>query len=277
MEKLTDVTILQRMHDVFWQKPFYLVLYLLCLVSLILFWKTMERGRRLFVGYSLLCLVVFIYNPVFVNLCEQYLLRGDRVIIRVFLILPLLYTEAYVLANIVSQASKKYLSIVLTIVISSMLVFFGNTPNHGAKEGNYYYDTPMIISAENVYKIPQEHIDLTEAILNDMDGERSTLSMYEIHGINDVGGTLNFSIRMYTSRIQLDSIMDYEEYSVLSSEDRNTYWDYYIDSIRDNTTNNSSCYFLFPLGDDRINDLIDYGCEYLYVDSSNYCILEYTL
>lgn len=278
MDNITDTTLLQTIQYMFWQKPFYVIFYLLCLVSLVLFWKSMERGRRFFLSYSLICLIVFIYNPVFINLCEHYLLRGDRVIVRILLLLPFLFTEAYVLTSIVSTISKKnrILSSILAILVVAMLFLFGNKPWQGAKEAGYTYDTPMILLAENPYKIPQEHIDITETIINDMDGERATLSMYEIHGINDVGGTLNYSIRMYTSRIQLREVMSFDSYSSMTDEEQIQYWDEYISSIQDGSTDSSIYYFLFPIGDERAADLLEYGCEVLPVESTNYCLLTYT-
>lgn len=278
MEDVFDVTMMEYAQTIFFQKPFYLVLFVCSLISLFVFRKEMERGRRFFLLYSLICLVLFIYNPVFFNLCGKYLLGGVRVRVRLFLLLPVLYTEAYVLACIVISLyqKKRALSCVSTMVIVSLLFIFGNMPYQGAKEGDYSYETPMIIMGENLYKIPQEHINITESILNDMDGERTTLSIYEMKGKNDeIGGTLNFSIRMYTSRIQLREVISSELYTSMGDEERSEYWAEYISSLDDGSTDSTSFYFLFPIDDERVADLIAYGCVELSVDSSNYCLLEY--
>lgn len=263
-------------HEMFWHSWFYVVLYFGCLISLAIFWKQMRRGRRFFLLFSILCLVLFIYNPVFVNLIEHYLLRGDKVIVRLFLLLPVLLTESYVLATLVSStmSKNKVLSILISLAIVVLLFYFGITPWQREENG---WDADMYMLAENPYKIPQEHIDMCNMILDDMDGERATLCMYEIHGINDIGGTLNYSIRMYTSRIQLDSVMDAESYGVLSYEDRSEFWNSYLSEISRNTTDNTRVYFVFPIDDNRIDDLIDFGCTDMGFDSQNYTVLEYTL
>ena len=133
----------------------------------------------------------------------------------------------------------------------------------------------LVLFAENAYKIPQEHIDICDAVLNDMDGNRAVLCMYEMHGINDLGGTLNYSIRMYTSRIQLDQVIDLVNYQILSDEERTSYWNEYISKMQNLGTDSSAIYFIFPLNDERASDLLTYGCNELPVDSQNYQVLVY--
>ncbi len=275
MDKLTNLSILETIQDMFWNGMFYVILYALCMLSLIVFWKTMERGRRFFFLFSVICLVLFIYNPIFVNLCEKYLLRGDQVIVRLFLLLPVFFVESYVFTKIVMVISKRsvILSVVVMIPIVLLLFFLGITPWTREEKG---WTSDMYLMAENPYKIPQEHIDITEAILNDMDGDRATLSLYELHWINDIGGTLNFSIRMCTSRIQLSEVMSLDSYKNMSDEDRVEYWDEYMTEIQSNDTDSSSYYFIFPLEDERASDLISYGCEELPIGSSTYQLLVYT-
>ena len=185
-----DWTLIKSINDIFWYHPFYVELYVGCLLSLIVFWKEMKRGKRFFFLYSVICLVFFIYNPVFVNLTEKYFLHGEKVIIRVFQLLPLLLTEAYVLASITAVAVKKskILSIALTVALSFLLLFFGVTPWQRVEKGGWWAD--MYFMAENAYKIPQEHIDICDAIIADMDGDRTILSLYELHWINDTKGII---------------------------------------------------------------------------------------
>ena len=270
-----DLTKVRIIHELFWHEPFYVILYAVCLISLIVFWKQMKKGRRFFLLFSVICLVLFIYNPVFVNLSEKYLLRGNNVVVRVFLLLPVFFTECYVFAMITSLAHKKnrILSVALTVAITSLLLFFGVTPWNREKVG---FGMSMYLWSENLYKIPQEHIDICDSILSDMDGDRAILSMYEMHGFNDIGGTLNYSIRMYTSRIQLNPVMDYGSYSLLSSEDKVLYWDDYIAELQSYEADNTTLYFLFPKEDERVEDLLAYGCYDLNVDSPNYQVLAYT-
>lgn len=270
-----DSTMINAIHDLFWHHPFYVELYAVCLLSLALFWKQMKRGRRFFLLYSVICLIVFIYNPVFINLLSKYLLHGDRVLVRVFQLLPLLLTEAYVFTSVASAALKKsrILSVAITVAIASLLLYFGVTPWQRVEKGGWWAD--MYFWAENPYKIPQEHLNICDAILADMDGNRAVLSMYEMHGINDTGGTLNYSIRMYTSKIQLDEFIDIDTYSAMTLEDRTTYLNTYIAAVQAYETNNTSIYFLFPKEDIRATDLLEYGCTELVVDSENYQVLEY--
>lgn len=270
-----ELTKVETIHDMFWHDPFYVVLYVICLVSLVVFWKQMKKGRRFFLLFSIICLILFAYNPVFVNLSEKYLLNGDNVVVRVFLLLPILFTEAYVFASITSalHQKSKVLSVALTVALTALLLFFGVTPWNREKVG---FGIGMYLMSENPYKIPQEHIDICDAILDDMDGDRAILSMYEIRGKNDIGGTLNYSIRMYTSRIQLNEVLDMGTYSSLSYEERLDYWDNYIAELISYEADNTTLYFLFPIGDARVSDLMAYGCCELPVDSSNYQVLVYT-
>lgn len=275
MDNLLDLTMIQKINELFWHSPFYVVLYLASLLSLVLFWKTMKRGRRLFFAYSILCLVLFIYNPISVNLIEEYLLNNELVAVRLFLILPLVFTEAYVFANLVLTSLKKsrIVASILTVLFVFLLFGFGITPWQRAEKG---WGVDMYLPAENLYKIPQEHLNIADAILNDMDGDRTILSLYEFHEKNDIGGTLNFSIRMYTSRIQLNTVIDAGTYNVMTTEEKTDYWDKYMYDIQNKGTDSSSFYFIFPIGDVRATDLIEYGCFELPVDSSNYQVLVYT-
>ena len=270
-----DLTKVETIHDMFWHDPFYVMLYVICLVSLVVFWKQMKKGRRFFLLFSIICLVLFAYNPVFVNLSEKYLLNGDNVVVRVFLLLPILFTEAYVFASITSALyqKSKVLSVAITVALTALLLFFGVTPWNREKVG---FGIGMYLISENPYKIPQEHIDICDAILDDMDGDRAILSIYEIRGKNDIGGTLNYSIRMYTSRIQLNEVLDMGTYSSLSYEERLDYWDNYIAELISYEADNTTLYFLFPIGDERVSDLMAYGCCEFPVDSSNYQVLAYT-
>ena len=272
---LADLTQLKTIHDLFWHRPAYILIYALCLLSLVIFRKKMERGRRFFLLFSVICLVVFIYNPVFVNLSSAYLLGGSRVLVRLFLLLPLMFTEAYVFASIVITVGdkRKVFSALLTFFIAAVLFYIGITPWQRKEKG---WPEDMYLKADNLYKIPQEHIDICEMILNDMDGDRALLSLSRINDINDIGGSLSYSIRMYTSRIQLKSVMEFERYAELSPEDRETYWESYIMSIQDLTPDSSGFYFLFPVGDERCADLIGFGCEDMGFSSGNYVLLKYT-
>ncbi len=275
MGYLIDLTMIQKINELFWHSPFYVVLYLASLVSLVLFWKTMKRGRRFFLVYSILCLVLFIYNPISVNLIEKYLLNNERVAVRLFLLLPMVFTEAYVFANLVMASFKKSkaLASALTVLFVFLLFGFGITPWQRAEKG---WGVDMYLPSENLYKIPQEHLNIADAILEDMDGDRAILSLYEFHEKNDIGGTLNFSIRMYTSRIQLNTVLDAGTYNAMTTEEKTDYWDQYMYEIQNKGTDSSSFYFIFPIGDNRATDLILYGCSELPVDSSNYQVLVYT-
>ncbi len=270
-----DLTMIKTINELFWNDPFYVELYALCLFSLLLFWRQMKSGRRLFLLYSVLCLILFVYNPIFINLAEKYLLHGERVVVRVFQLLPIMIIEAYVFATLtaISYKKSKELAFGVTVAIASLLLLFGVTPWNREKVG---YGAGMYFWAENAYKIPQEHIDISQAILDDMDGERAVLAMYEIRWKNDTGGTLNYSIRMYTSRIQLDEVMDLESYAALTDEERVSYWDGYIAKLQGYETDNTTVYFLFPEEDERATDLYEYGCSELPVDSPNYQVLAYT-
>lgn len=270
-----NLNLVKSINELFWHEPFYAALYAFCLLSLLLFWKQMKRGRRFFLIYSVMCLVIFIYNPVFVNLITRYFLNYDRVTVRLFELLPVLITEAYVLTSLTTVAYKKNktLAVALTVAITCLFLFFGVTPWNREKVG---YGAGMYVLPENVYKIPQEHLDICDCIMDDMDGNRAVLSMYEIRGINDFKGTLNYSIRMYTSRIQLDEAMDIVSYVALTDEERVAYWDEYIAKLQGYETDNSTIYFLFPLEDERASDLLAYGCCELPVNSENYQVLAYT-
>ena len=161
-----DLTLIKAINELFWNDPFYVEFYAICLISLVVFWKKMKRGRRFFFLYSVLCLILFVYNPVFVNLAEKYLLHNERVVVRVFQLLPIMITEAYVFATLTATAAKKskILAVAITIAIASLLLFFGVTPWNREKVG---YGAGMYFWAENAYKIPQEHIDISQAILDD--------------------------------------------------------------------------------------------------------------
>ena len=81
---------------------------------------------------------------------------------------------------------------------------------------------------------------------------------------------------MYTSKIQLDVVMDFETYYSMPSDERTQYWTDYISGLESFDVDNTNIYFIFPQGDERASDLLAYGCRNLPVNSSTYQVLVYT-
>lgn len=232
-----ELGLIRQLHPFFWKNNVYFGIYLACL--LILFLARKKEGfrsiYRAVFWYSIVTMIVVCYNPIFTRLTFERLFWYDMsTYVRVFLILPIFFTVAYVAAGLIGRLPRIAGDLVLCALVV-VIVLFGETP---AKHEMYR-------TAENPFKINSEAVQISDMIDAELeDGERC-------YGIlprryNEIYGTdLVFQgIRQYDSNIIIDMTFPVmiteeeiasgelrekiealeEEYRTLQDEERDVYF-----------------------------------------------------
>lgn len=152
MERVTEVA--KKLMNLFTQYHLSGMYFLLFLVALLLlfFMKDEKEGRRLFLIPSLLTLLI-IYNPLIAHILMDYIL-GEDVYWRMFWILPMIFTVAFVFSKLVAERKKTWKKILVFCVAAGMII----------SSGKFVYRQEVFVKAENLYKVPDETIEIVDMI-----------------------------------------------------------------------------------------------------------------
>lgn len=199
--------VIRNTHELFWSSTFYLLLYIICMLVLIIWKKQMKSGNAILVGYSLLLIVGVIYNPIFAKLSLKLFFYGTGEYARLFQILPLWYTIAYVLTAVISQMKTKMQYLALILVISVLAI-----------TGKTVFQQQWYLPADNIYKINQNALEISDIILEDMNGKQSVAMIQGKEDQYIQGGSFFYGIRQYTSDLIL--IDEFPEADLYNSWDK---------------------------------------------------------
>jgi len=123
--------------------------FLICLVYLFL--KEKDKGRRVLFLYAPLVLTVLFFNPLFIRVI--YGIIGEEIYYRILWLLPVTIVIAYTIIKIYAQLDGKkaygFLGVAALVIMVS---------------GGCIYFNPAFERAENVYHMPQEVVDICDAI-----------------------------------------------------------------------------------------------------------------
>lgn len=122
------------------------------LLTLVYLWITeKDRRRRVLLVYVPLVVLLLYFNPLFARLV--YGVVGDEIYYRILWLLPVTVVIAYGAVSIYGRLKgrKKY----LFALLSAALVMLS---------GSCIYASPHFCKAENLYHMPQEVVDICDAI-----------------------------------------------------------------------------------------------------------------
>ena len=216
-----ELDLIRQLHPFYWKNNIYFFIYLACLVVLFLFRKKegWKKGYRAIFWYSIVAMILICYNPLFTKLTFERLFWYDMsTYVRVFLLLPVLLTAAYVLTGVICMLPRIAGDIVLAVVAVIMLLF-GETAS----------DHDMYMAADNPYKINIQAVQICDMIDKELeDGERCVL--YAPPRYDEVYGTdlVTQGIRQYDSDIILYRTFPVE---ITEEEFENGSFEEYLDSL----------------------------------------------
>ena len=256
------IELIKPIHEFFWHNNIYIFLYLFSIGGIAFFRKKFLRGNRVFLGYSVTCVLGFAYNPIFLLFAYRFFFSGPTETVRIFLILPVIFTEAYFMAQLMEVTSSKW----KYLVIAGMIFLF-------FRFGCNSYQRDFYIQPENIYKIPNSSIEVSEMILDDTNQKRAIAYIQDWQENNYFGGSFNHGIRMYTSKIQLQPCeASDEELMAMSQEEKQNYYNDIIEKMSMDEVDAEYRYFVMRKEDEFIESLVNQGMVAIGTDQE-YMIL----
>ena len=140
----------------------YLYAFFACIV-VILFLRS--KDLRIIFAWPAILFFVFIFNPLSIFVFEKLHIISTGRFYRFFWILPVVILSAFILTWICFKIKNKVAFVFALIVVSFFLAFLGNYEN----TKNLY------VKADNIYKIPNNIIEISEMIHEDYEGKTPVL------------------------------------------------------------------------------------------------------
>lgn len=162
------VTSLSYITKMFWRQSGFLVLFFMALIYIV-FGVKEKKNKTLLAGYSGLILAV-IYNPIIyfvaaiwlsggIYAIKQYMENGMSNGVRLFYTLPITFVIAYAMVELVNRIKNIWKKRILILFIC--LIIMGSGKN---VYSNGEYTNGGYVKAENIYKLPQEVLDISDVI-----------------------------------------------------------------------------------------------------------------
>lgn len=159
----------------------YMVLFLLCLTYL--YFTETDPGKKYILVYGSFILLGLFLFPLFSYLMIQVIFDGE-VYYRFLWLLPINVMIAYGIVRLMIKIQNKKACL---FIGTSILILF-------IVGGDYTYDNPMFVKAENIYHIPQEVIEVCD-IIEPEQGEDWVMAVFPAE-------MLSF-VRQYSTRIHM--------------------------------------------------------------------------
>lgn len=183
--KATDMAI--AAYSLYWNGSWFRWFYYICMGYLLLRRKKNEQSR--FLTRYIICQYLIIFNPVVY--CISYIfLQAENVYVRLYYMLFPEIFMAYILTLLVFDFSKKKKSIICVIACGVGIMVLGKP----------YGELAEFSKPQNIYKLPQEAIELCDMINTDSQNEEPRAMVYQ-GDVRDRGPIVY--IRQYSSRIQM--------------------------------------------------------------------------
>ena len=178
----------------------YLGVFILALIFLIWKRKEYKAAFGLLGVYTILQLVLIIYNPLLMPLCNKipgFDVEGSKVFARFWLLVPVWIIIACVLAAVISGVKNKIVKYVAAIAVAALLIYTGDS----VRSLDMFNDT------SSVYKVRPEAIAIANELLEITGGEPTSLYLfqpeYEVADNFVDGGTIHYGILQYTGNIRV--------------------------------------------------------------------------
>lgn len=186
--------LLRYLHNHYWENSSFLLMYIACLWILYVKREKWKTGYNVLFKYSLITLMGIIYNPLFLIVVSNGFFQDFAAYFRIFYLLPIFTTMAYVVSKIILENTKGK---ILPIIIICMIMITGQT----------FFEEEMYVQKENIYKVSQEVINISETIMEDS-GEKTQVVVQA--SLQDYV----YGMRQYTAQIQMVyHFVETEEYS----------------------------------------------------------------
>lgn len=183
--KATDMAL--GAYSLYWNGTWLRWFYYICLGYLLLRRKKNEKSR--FLTRYIICQYLIIFNPVFYYIAYIFL-QGDNVYVRLYYTLFPEIFMAYILTLLVFDFREKKHSVICAIVCGVLIMVLGKQ----------YGEIAEFSKPQNIYKLPQEAIELCDIINTDSQNEEPRAIVYQ-GDVCDRGPIVY--IRQYSSRIQM--------------------------------------------------------------------------
>ncbi len=240
----------------------YLFFIMFLISIMFIFFKEKDKKKKIFfVWYSILILLV-IWNPLCIWLLNKFINLGSMY--RIYYMLPTLITMAYAITKFVEYFGK-VTKLVFIVIFSGAIIFLGNT----------IFNEYNMIKVDNLYKLPDETVEIAYAISDDK--ETSYKKAIVPYGMSSRIRQVRANIDMVYTRVvtalydengkQLPSDSDdasnYEPVQKLNSGDVK-----YIVNLCKRTNTN---YVVFEKSTDLTESMETYGFK-LFYETQNYDI-----
>ena len=224
----------------------YLVIALASVVLLIVKRDKFSRGSKLFIAFSMLTVVLLIYNPALHLLFVKMPESNMQVFNRLWLLVPVWMIIAYALSAGLSEMKNKVLCYALCFVAALLLIVAGKT----------LVDQNMVNTPRDIYKINPLSIQIADDLLAMNEGEPVSVAFfvrdYEGGGNFVNGGNVAAGITQYTGMVNVDP-------------------HYYTEEV----WNEMYLADVLPYGDIRSIDHIDHCFQDHLSQGNDYVIIEY--
>lgn len=156
-----------------------------------------KNNRKFLICYTLIIFMIAL-NPLFEIICSPIL--TSSIYFRVFLLIPFGIVIAYMGANLATKPKNKMLNVVIAICFTITIMY----------SGNLIYNSRSFYQVDNLYKIPDEIIEI-DNIINTTDFKNKKVMSAAI---------FNTYIRQYDAKIYLAYQRtpdgNYEKYPILT-------------------------------------------------------------
>jgi len=204
------------------------IIMLLFVVSLIyLYFSEEDKGKRSILIYGSICLLVLFFCPILAYLVMNVIFNDNEVYYRMLWLLPVNTVVAYSGVKLINTCKGN----IKKILLGTLFILIIGT------NGSYVYSNPTFLKAENSYHLPDEVIEVCDAILPKEEG-KWVCAVFPKEMISFV--------RQYSSRI-------YMPYGRAVLIDRWNLGHLLYDLMEEETINSE------VLSDQAT----DYGCEYI--------------
>ncbi len=157
--------------------------------------RTLAKGAKLYVIFTLLILLAIIYNPVFRYFFIRIPDSGDAVLNRLWLLCPLWMIVAYAFTDFKMSFKKKTSQVLVAVGLFLLLSFSG----YSIFTHNMYNNT------ECIYKIRKESVEISDIVLANGEDQPKMLLIVNYETWEEArfenGGTIIEGIMMYTGDI----------------------------------------------------------------------------
>lgn len=182
----------------------YLSMVIVSIVSVFTSRRDNSRTSNLLVAFTLVTLLLFVYNPLFSYIFHLFPYGFDDVKARIFLLCPFWLIIASDLSETALRFRRKVCSPIFAIVIAFILIFAGDSIDSRS----------MANDSECIYKIKDQSVDIAEEALQISNNEPVSLFIVFPNGSNgkfENGGSVYEGIKQYSAIISVDQYAFTEE------------------------------------------------------------------